>query len=418
MPKALYLCYFSLREPLVQTQVLPYLREIKKGGIEIFLLTFEPNPQKNWTKEQLEAEKRKLADEGIYWDFLTYHKKPSVPATLFDILCGAFYAWRLARKQKIDIFHARVHVPAMMGALARLFILDKKKPKLLFDIRGFFPEEYVDAGIWKENGLIYKSAKKVERWLIKQSDGFVVLTERAREILFPESKETGYDIKGRPVEVIPCCVDFNRFSSVDENLRQKMRQKLNLQNRFVIVYAGALGGWYMTEETARFFETAKQRYPNVFAMVLTQSNPEKIKKLLLEKGFKEEDFLIRKVSVNEIPSYLSACDVAISFIKPCYSKQASSPTKNAEYLICGLPIVSNDGIGDTSLFINEDKTGVIMKDFSKESYEEVLRKIEEMLKERDELSRRCVESAKKRFDLEKVGGERYRRLYARLLNIT
>ena len=27
MSAALYICYFGLREPLVQTQVLPYLRE-------------------------------------------------------------------------------------------------------------------------------------------------------------------------------------------------------------------------------------------------------------------------------------------------------------------------------------------------------------------------------------------------------
>jgi hypothetical protein len=39
--KTLYLCYFWINEPLVQTQVLPYLREIRKGGTEVSLLTFE-----------------------------------------------------------------------------------------------------------------------------------------------------------------------------------------------------------------------------------------------------------------------------------------------------------------------------------------------------------------------------------------
>src|SRR5687768_7432269 len=36
------------------------------------------------------------------------------------------------------------------------------------------------------------------------------------------------------------------------------------------------------------------------------------------------------------PSYLSAADAGLSFIKSCFSKIASSPTKNAEYLACGL----------------------------------------------------------------------------------
>ena len=32
MAKTLYICYFGLREPLVQTQVLPYLRELLREG--------------------------------------------------------------------------------------------------------------------------------------------------------------------------------------------------------------------------------------------------------------------------------------------------------------------------------------------------------------------------------------------------
>ena len=42
MSKTLYICYFGVREPLVQTQVLPYLREIRKGGTDDSILTFEP----------------------------------------------------------------------------------------------------------------------------------------------------------------------------------------------------------------------------------------------------------------------------------------------------------------------------------------------------------------------------------------
>jgi hypothetical protein len=36
--KTLYLCYFGLREPLVQTQVRPYLRELARDGVEVYIL--------------------------------------------------------------------------------------------------------------------------------------------------------------------------------------------------------------------------------------------------------------------------------------------------------------------------------------------------------------------------------------------
>ena len=414
MGKTLYVCYFGLREPLVQTQVLSYLREIKKGGTEVSILTFEPNPQENWTPDEIAAEKAKLAAEGIEWDFLTYHKRPSAPATLFDVVCGAFYVWRKVRRDRIDVIHARVHTPAMMGALAKKFILGKK-PKLLFDIRGFFPEEYTDAGVWKENGWLYKTVKRIEKWLLRESDGFVVLTERARRILFPESAATGFDAAGRPVEVIPCCVDLQRFDAANAEARRAFRRKLNIDDRFAVVYVGSFGGWYMAEETADFYGELKRRRPDSFALILTQSKPEMIEPLLRARGYADGEFFIQKVQPSEIPLYLSAADAALSFIKPCYSKQASSPTKNAEYLACGLPLVVNGGIGDTTELTTEDETGVVIENFSPEDYNMALDRLDALLENRAALAEKCRRSARERFDLFGVGGERYRRLYRRLL---
>ena len=412
--KTLYVCYFGLREPLVQTQVLSYLREIKKGGTRVSILTFEPNPQENWTPEEIKTEKEKLASEGIEWDFLTYHKRPSAPATLYDVLRGALFIRRKARREELDVIHARVHTPAMMGALAKKFI-SGKKPKLLFDIRGFFPEEYTDAGVWKENGWLYKSVKRIEKWLLREADGFVVLTERAREILFPESAETGFDAAGRPVEVIPCCVDLNRFDAATADSRREIREKLNIENRFALVYVGSFGGWYLTQETADFYGELKQRKPDAFALILTQSKPEMIEPLLRARGYSDKDFFIQKVSPAEIPLYLSAADAAVSFIKPCYSKQASSPTKNAEYLACGLPLVVNGGVGDTTELTTADRVGVVIENFGAEDYRSALEDLDKMLEDKAALAAKCRASAAQRFDLYEVGGTRYRRLYRKLL---
>lgn len=397
----------------MQTQVLPYLRELKGlKDLKISLLTFEPNPNESWTVNQIENEKRKLADEGIEWKYLTYHKSPSVPATIYDILSGSYFIWKMLRHERIDVLHARVHIPALMGAIARRF--SRQKPKLLFDIRGFFPEEYTDAGIWKEGGWIYKTVKYIEKWLLKESDAFVVLTEKAREILFPESKQTGIDKSGRPVEVIPCCVDLRRFENARFGSRDVIREKLNLANRKVIAYVGSFGGWYLTKESAEFLGAAKETFPKSFALILTQSPIQSIKPLIEQQGFTTGDFLITKVSHSDIPDYLNASDAAISFIKSCYSKQASSPTKNAEYLACGLPIVVNTGVGDTAETIIEDKTGIVIKELNRNSYLTALAELEKLMEDED-LDKRCRQSAKVRFSLEEIGGVKYRDLYRKLL---
>lgn len=415
LPHTLYLCYFGLREPLVQSQVLQYLREIKKGGIKVSLLTFETEPEKNWTQEQINEMRSQLASEGIDWDFLTYHKRPSAPATLYDVFCGAIYTWRKVRKEKIDVLHGRVHIPTMMALLAKKFSFGKK-PKVLFDIRGFLPEEYTEGGNWTPDGKLFRAVKRVEKWLLRDSDGFVVLTEKARDILFPDSKETGFDSKNRPVEVIPCCVDVEKFAAVDAAAGTEMRKRLNVENRRVIVYVGSFGSkWYLPDETADLLGEAKKQRPETYAMILTQTSPDFIKPLLEAKGFTEKDYFIQKVAPSEIPKYLSAADAAISFIKPCYSKLASSPTKNAEYLACGLPMITNSGVGDTAEFTRDDQVGYVLDEFNTESYRTALSEIEKLSINKPELAAKCKDSAKNRFDLATVGGERYRRIYQRLL---
>src|SRR5918997_209239 len=101
--KKLYLCYFGLREPLVQSQVLPYLRQLAAAGIDVSLLTFEPQLKRRWTSAALAEEEARLAADGIRWFRKPYHKRPSAPATLYDVMAGAWAAARLVRRLKIDV---------------------------------------------------------------------------------------------------------------------------------------------------------------------------------------------------------------------------------------------------------------------------------------------------------------------------
>ena len=92
--RSLYVCYLSLDDPLVHSQVVAYLRGLAADGHRIHLLTFE-------TRRLGRAERRELRDrlsrQGISWHGLRYHKRPSLPATIYDTLAGALYATVLVR---------------------------------------------------------------------------------------------------------------------------------------------------------------------------------------------------------------------------------------------------------------------------------------------------------------------------------
>jgi len=270
--------------------------------------------------------------------------------------------------------------------------------KLIFDIRGFMPEEYVDAGVWPANGTLYHLTKAVERRLLASADAFVVLTHRAREILFPTCATS--DSSGRAIEVIPCCVDMRRFEEVTLAQRESTREKLNVNHRRVLVYVGALGGWYLTAEMAQFIAIDTESDPSIFALVLTQSRTHiaSFKDRLQHLGLSPQDYQVATISPDQIPQYLSAADFAFCFIKPSYSKLASSPTKIAEFLACGLPVLCNSGIGDTDDVLVANRVGVMLKAFDRDSYVLALQEMDELTADPG-LCERCREVARQHFDL-------------------
>jgi glycosyltransferase involved in cell wall biosynthesis len=401
MTRALYLCYFGLREPLVQTQVLPYLREIVRGGTEMTIVTFEPRLRKSWPVEERRCWRETLKADGMDWIALPSHKRPSLPATVYDIVFGGLFAAYLVRRRGIDVVHGRSHIGSVMGLIAKKLT----GARLLFDVRGFFPEEYVDAGRWPAGGLTFRLAKRAEKALIRAADGFVVLTTRARAILFSAQEQ-------RPIEIIPCCMDDARFRAA-LGMRETIRRELGAGGRRVIVYVGSLGGWYLVNEMADFIAAAHRSAVPTFTVILTQSPAEMIAAPLRERGVDAAVLRIFTTVPERVAGYLAAADIAISFVKPCYSKIAASPTKIAEYLAAGLPIVSTAGIGDLDELLAGARVGVLIDDLTPQGYERALASVEALRADAD-LATRCRETAGREFDLQRVGGERYRRLYARL----
>jgi glycosyltransferase involved in cell wall biosynthesis len=399
--RTLYICYFGLREPLVQTQVLPYLRELSGAGVGVRLLTFEPDMRRRWPARELEAERARLAAEGVEWFCLPYHSRPSVPATAYDILRGAWFATRMARRDGLDALHARAHVPAAMVLLARGLL--RARVRFVFDIRGLMAEEYADAGVWSERSLPYRAVKRLERAAVRRADRIVVLTRRMRDWLVAERLAPA-----EKITVIPCCVDFSRYAASDEGAGGE---------RFEVVYAGSVTGLYMLEEMGRFFAELRAQEPRAFLRILTTSSRELAAGVLRSAGVRDEDFWVGGVPAAEVPRYLRGARLGLSFRKPTFSQIAASPTKIPEYLAAGLPVVSNSGIGDTDLLLASERVGVLVREFRREEY---VRAAAEALALASEpgVRERCVTAALTHFDLKTVGGALYSEVYRGLAGRT
>lgn len=384
----LYISYNGATEPVFQSQVLPYLKRLTARGSNIMLLTFERLSES--TPQELEMLRLSLSEVGIAWTHLKYHKRPRVPATLFDIAVGTLAAASLVRRYDIRFIHARSYIPAIIAS----FVAKWHRIPWLFDMRGLMADEYADGGLISYNGRIFRIIKRIEKYLLKVADEVIVLTENIKEVLSP--------LASTPITVIPCCVDTQIFKPSNSSKNEKTE----------LIYAGSTGTWYCLEEMAEFFKTWKKFNKEVHWSIFSQGNLKTIRDTLRDKEIQSDDVEIQAVPYESMPASLVLGDVGIAFMKPTFSKRASCPIKVAEYLACGLPVVINAGIGDTEDLIERNRVGVVVRDFSPAGYATAIGEMS-VLRQDPDLSARCRRVTQGELSIQ-MGVYRYQGVYRRM----
>lgn len=397
--RSLFISYNGALEPLLQSQGIPYLMELSKKGINIQLLSFEKSEYLSQKKE-VTILKKKLSGYGIDWHILRYHKKPSLLATLLDIFLGTLFSIYLVITKKIEVIHCRSYIPAVMGLVLKKIL----RVKFIFDMRGLMADEFVDGGNWGKNSFNYKVVKSLEKKFLLSADAIVVLTERICKVIktFSYLKNKTLNMK-----IIPCCVDLQKFRH--QRLLQDSYKLKHLKGKTILIYVGSIGTWYLLKEMVDFFTVFKKRFSNTHFIILTHSHRQQVDEVITDKGLEKKDFSIIRAPSLEVASYISLARVGISFIKPVFSKQASSPTKLAEYLACGLPVIINSGIGDTEDLVKHNKVGTVISEFNEANYMRAIDELVELTKYKVDLEGRCrkvaenyfslIEGAKKYFDI-------------------
>jgi glycosyltransferase involved in cell wall biosynthesis len=334
MKKVLYISYDGMTDSLGQSQVLPYLSGLSDRGFEIHILSFEKPDM--YAKRELQI--RQIVDSsGIIWHPQEYTSSPPVLSTMKDVRVMK----KMAMQLHSEVGFNMVHVRSYIAALAALTLKRKVGLPFVFDMRGLWADERVEGGLWSKKNpvfhLVYKYFKKKEKQFLNQSDAVVSLTHAAVPVL----KEISCN-KNLQVHVIPCCADVNHFhfDKISAEQKNAAASKLGIEkHHFVLSYLGSIGTWYMLDEMLDFFVVLKKEIHESVFLFVSHDSPEKIKKAALSKGIASESVRIIHATRDEVPLYISLSHLNIFFIKPVFSKTASSPTKMAEVLAMGVPVV-------------------------------------------------------------------------------
>ena len=395
MSNVLYISYTGLLEPLGQSQVLQYVRKLAEKH-QMTVLSFEkPVLLRDQTK--LAALKGELASANITWQYLRYHKRPSAPATLYDISNGLRTAEKLVRANKIGIVHARSYIPGVIGLLSKR----RTGVRFVFDMRGFWPDERVDGGIWKRESMRYRIFKWIERHLFRKADHVVSLTYAGKR----EIEKFDY-LQGQmpSISVIPTCTNLEIFAPSLTNS--------DGPKPFTLGYVGSAGSWYMFDKVAEVVRLLFDKEPDARFLVVNNGDHKYIASTLQNAGVELSRVEILSAPFVEVANHVARMDAGIFFIKPVWSKRASSPTRLGEFMACGKPVLANGNVGDVEQILKEAGAGVAINQFDRDTLSSALAQIID-LSQQNGIAQRCRDAAEETYSLDRgvaVYDEIYRRL--------
>src|SRR5436190_1467479 len=408
LKQVLYLSYDGMTDPLGQSQVLPYLAGLSKKGYQFTLVSFE-KPEK---LEKNKAVVEKIcSDNAIDWQPLPYTKTPPVLSTLKDIVALRKKIKTLHQQKKFELVHCRSYITMLAGE----WMKKKWNVKLVFDMRGFWADERVDGKLWNLNNpvfkLIYRYFKKKEKQFLSLADNTISLTTHAKQEIH---SWTGITKQPVPIQIIPCCVDLELFNpeKIDTSETAALKAKLGIPDKAAVIsYIGSVGTWYMLPEMLAFFKRWVIKNPNSVFLFITGDDPEMIKQEAEKAGIMEPALRIVKAARDEMPGFISLCDYSLFFIKPVYSKKASSPTKQGEIMAMGKPVICNSKVGDTDYVVNKYHSGELVNEFTDIEYDRVVNAVSKNFSNEE-----IRNGARQFFSLEE-GIKRYDEVYKAVLKI-
>ncbi len=275
----------------VSTSIQMLERALRKKGHQVFIVTVNPE---NMTYKY---------EKNII-------RIPGIPIGIYDYRLTGIYpvrAIKTIKKWNLDVIHS--HTEFGIGTFARIIAKQLNIP-LVHTYHTMY-EDYVH---YITKGYFNDTSKKIVEHLTK-----FYCDKTAKELIVPTKK--AYDLfkekykVDKNVHIIPTGIEIEKFykENINKEKIQKLKQKLNIENDFIILYIGRLG-----EEKNVDFLIDNQEYfaknnKNV-KLLIVGDGPDikkykaKTKKLKLENNI----IFTGKVPYNEIQYYYNLGNVFVT----------------------------------------------------------------------------------------------------------
>jgi glycosyltransferase involved in cell wall biosynthesis len=276
----------------------------------------------------------------------------------FSFVISSLWCLLFKVKGKHDVII--ITSPPLFIAISAIIYSKIRRVPIVFEIRDLWPESAIDTGV-VSNKLIIKLAYWLEKISYKNATIINVLTPAFRDVLIKEK-----EISENKIIYIPNAADFEISDKlVNANIKGNLREKYNLNDKFIITYVGAHG---VANCLGQVLDTAKLLKDTNVVFVLIGNGMEKP---ALTKQAKDENIqnviFIDSIPKAEVFKYILSSDMGASILKKADAFKTVYSNKTFDYFACKKPVLMLID-GASRLLIEEAKAGIYVEPEQPEAF--------------------------------------------------
>lgn len=339
--KILFVTWDGPQVSYLEGLFLPIFKRLAEAGMDFHILQF------TWgDARRIEVSRQACIDAGFTYQAEIIWRRPVAMGGLLTALRGARVIRKTVREHQIDAVMPRSTLPV----LAALLALRGNAMPLVFDADGLPLDERVDFAGQSPSGLVYRLLRDVEAQGVRRADVVLTRSHRAVDILLSRA---GAGTAAEKFHVVGNGRDTEQFSPGNEESRQLVRARLQIPAAApLLIYAGSIGPQYCLIEMLQLFARVHQQRPDARLLILTGS-PELLPVALQQFPELQPFVTVLSVPAHAVPEYLACADLGLALRKRSFSMQGVAPVKLGEYLLCGLPVIASNGIGDSAIIAQD-----------------------------------------------------------------
>ncbi len=220
---------------------------------------------------------------------------------------------------------------------------------LLLEIRDLWPEFAIDMGVLK-NRMVIRISRWLEGWLYRASDKILINSPAYEDYLVKRG------ISNQKVSLIPNGVDTSAFRPGRKD--HQIREEFNLDKKFVVTYAGALG---LANDLCTVLTAANHlRGRNDIQLMFVGDGKERKNLEVMAERLQLGNVIFAGTRPkSEMPGILAASNACLAILQNIPMFRTTYPNKVFDYMAAGRPtILAIDGV--IRKVLEESKGGIFV----------------------------------------------------------